>query len=378
MPGHCPLNSDNWLGTTDHGQLTTDNSLHAYHSTSRRHHQRLPGRLDSLDVAASISDRLAQQTIAAQVDGVTVDSMRPLEELSDADPDPADAAHHSRRGGPRRVAALVCPCDGAGRHAAVRRSRPRVRPDHRQRVSTTTSIWRLRSAKRISRASKPRCRRSSKRPSRSSGSACRGRGGHNSSSDLDQELKTEHIQTGLAEHETLSFYRQGEFVDLCRGPHIPDAGKIKAFKLLSVAGSYWKGDASNKHLQRLYGTAFFDKKQMNAYLEQVEEAKRRDHRVLGKQHGLFAISNDVGSGLCLWLPKGATVRALLEDFIKQELLKRGYEPVYSPHIGRVEMYETSGHFPYYRESQFPPLFGHPAGQLVDYWKTKLDEGDARR
>src|SRR5690606_26699136 len=187
--------------------------------------------------------------------------------------------------------------------------------------------------------------------------------------DLDQELKTEHIQTGLADHPTLSFYRQGEFVDLCRGPHIPDAGKIKAFKLLSVAGSYWKGDASGKHLQRLYGTAFFDKKQLKAYLDQVEEAKRRDHRVLGKQHGLFSLANDVGSGLCLWLPKGATVRAILEDFIKQELIKRGYEPVYSPHIGRVELYEISGHFPYYRESQFPPLFGHPAGQLVDHWKT---------
>jgi len=192
--------------------------------------------------------------------------------------------------------------------------------------------------------------------------------------DLDQELKTEHIQTGLADHPELSFYRQGEFVDLCRGPHIPHAGLIKAFKLISVAGSYWKGDASGKRLQRLYGTAFFDKKDLQSHLNQVEEARRRDHRVLGKQHGLFAITNDVGQGLCLWMPKGATIRAILEDFIKQELLKRGYQPVYSPHVGRVELYETSGHFPYYRDSQFAPIFGHPAGQLVDYWKQCLTAG----
>src|SRR5690606_32189606 len=96
----------------------------------------------------------------------------------------------------------------------------------------------------------------------------------------------------------------------------------------------------------------------------------------GKQHGLFALANDVGSGLCLWLPKGATVRAILEDFIKQELIKRGYEPVYSPHVGRVELYEISGHFPYYRESQFPPLFGHPAGATIDYLLQRLDASEA--
>ena len=173
--------------------------------------------------------------------------------------------------------------------------------------------------------------------------------------DLDQDLKVEHIETGLADQSSVSFYRQGEFVDLCRGPHIPDAGKIKAIKLMSIAGSHWKGDTSGRQLQRLYGTAFFDKKQLKAYLEQIEEAKRRDHRVLGKQHGLFAINPDVGQGLCLWLPKGARVRVALEDFLRGELLSRGYDPVYSPHIGRVEMYETSGHFPYYRDSQFAPL-----------------------
>ena len=193
--------------------------------------------------------------------------------------------------------------------------------------------------------------------------------------DLKQSLKVEHIETGLSDHEQLGFYRQGEFVDLCRGPHIPDAGKIKAFKLLSVAGAYWKGDAKGKQLQRLYGTAWFSKKDQQAYLEQIEEAKKRDHRVLGKKMGLFQINPDVGSGLCLWLPKGARVRVLLEDFLRTELLNRGYEPVYSPHIGRVELYETSGHFPYYRDSQFPPLFVEQAGGLVDAWIDRLESGE---
>ncbi len=192
--------------------------------------------------------------------------------------------------------------------------------------------------------------------------------------DLNQDLKVEHIDTGLADQSTVSFYRQGEFVDLCRGPHIPDAGKIKAIKLMSVAGSHWKGDTSGRQLQRLYGTAFFDKKDLAAYLEQIEEAKRRDHRVLGKQHGLFAINPEVGQGLCLWLPKGARVRVALEEFLRKELLSRGYDPVYSPHIGRVELYETSGHFPYYRDSQFNPLFGSEVGAMLDAWSQRLEAG----
>ena len=192
--------------------------------------------------------------------------------------------------------------------------------------------------------------------------------------DLDQDLKVEHIETGLADQSTVSFYRQGEFVDLCRGPHIPNAGKIKAIKLMSVAGSHWKGDVSGRSLQRLYGTAFFDKKELKAYLAQIEEAKRRDHRVLGRQHGLFAVNPEVGPGLPLWLPKGARVRVTLEDFLRKELLGRGYDPVFSPNIGRVALYETSGHFPYYRESQFPPLFGSEVGGLLDAWSTRLENG----
>jgi threonyl-tRNA synthetase len=192
--------------------------------------------------------------------------------------------------------------------------------------------------------------------------------------DLHQGYKVEHIDDDLKQYPSLSFYRQGEFIDLCRGPHIPHAGKIGAFKLLSIAGAYWKNDASRKQLQRLYGTAFFNQKELDAYLRQIEEAKKRDHRVLGKQLKLFTISPVAGSGLILWMPKGATVRGILETFIKEELLKRGYEPVYTPHIGRLDLYRTSGHFPYYRDAQYPPMYGHPAGSALDLAQHRLAVG----
>jgi threonyl-tRNA synthetase len=173
--------------------------------------------------------------------------------------------------------------------------------------------------------------------------------------DLDQTLKVEHLGEGLSAEEQVSFYRQGEFLDLCRGPHVPRAGVIGASKLLSVAGAYWKGDASREQLQRLYGTAFFTKKDLDEHLARLEEAKRRDHRVLGKRLELFAVDPTVGAGLVLWLPKGAVIRRELENFIYGELMRSGYLPVYTPNIGRVELYQTSGHYPYYADSQFPPI-----------------------
>ncbi|HJZ58821.1 MAG TPA: threonine--tRNA ligase, partial [Gemmataceae bacterium] len=191
--------------------------------------------------------------------------------------------------------------------------------------------------------------------------------------DLKQQYKVEHIDDDLKKYPTLSFYRQGEFIDLCRGPHIPNASKIGAFKVLNIAGAYWKNDASRKQLQRLYGTAFFNQKDLDVYLVQLEEAKKRDHRVLGKQLKLFTISQEAGQGLILWMPKGAIVRGILETFIKEELLKRGYQPVYTPHIGRLDLYRTSGHFPYYRDAQYPPLFMNPVSQTVDTWLTLLEK-----
>jgi threonyl-tRNA synthetase len=183
-------------------------------------------------------------------------------------------------------------------------------------------------------------------------------------SDLKQPLKVEHIETGLAEHPTLSFYRQGEFVDLCRGPHVPSPGCIGAVKLTSLAGAYWKGDANNAQLQRLYGTAWFSQQDLDRHLEALEEARKRDHRVLGKQLDLFTISPLVGSGLVLWMPKGATVRGVLEGFVREELTARGYEPVYTPHIGKVDLYKISGHYPYYADSQFKPIEMHEDEQYL--------------
>jgi threonyl-tRNA synthetase len=173
--------------------------------------------------------------------------------------------------------------------------------------------------------------------------------------DLGQTLKVEHIDGELYKFGVLSFYRQGEFVDLCRGPHIPHAGKVGAFKLLSIAGAYWKGQTDRKMLQRVYGTAFFDRKELDAHLAWLEEARKRDHRKIGKELGLFTISPLVGKGLILWMPKGAVVRGILETFMKTELIKRGYQPVYTPHIGKIDLYKTSGHYPKYRDGQFPPL-----------------------
>ena len=186
--------------------------------------------------------------------------------------------------------------------------------------------------------------------------------------ELGQEYKVEHIRDGLTEHQQLSFYRQGEFIDLCRGPHIPAVGAIGAYKLLSVAGAYWKGSSENRQLQRVYATAFFDKAGLEEHLTRIDEAKRRDHRTLGKQLGLFHIDDMVGQGLILWTPKGACVRQKLQEFIGAHLQRQGYDQVFTPHIGKLDLYKTSGHFPYYQESQYPALINR------DYMKKVADEG----
>ncbi len=187
-------------------------------------------------------------------------------------------------------------------------------------------------------------------------------------SAIGQDYKIEMIDDLLAGEDdvrTVSFYKQGEFIDMCRGPHLPTTGKLKVFKLLSLAGAYWRGDVKNKMLTRIYGVAFFDKKELAAHLERVAEARKRDHRILGKQLGLFAMSDEVGPGLPLWLPKGTTIRMELEGWLRGELLKRGYQAVMTPHIGRLDLYRTSGHYPYYEHGLFPTLdLGDEEGYLL--------------
>ena len=153
-------------------------------------------------------------------------------------------------------------------------------------------------------------------------------------------------------NETVSLYRQGEFVDLCRGPHLPSTGKIKAFKLTSLAGAYWRGDEKKAMLQRIYATAFPDKKQLKAYLDKLEEARKRDHRKLGRELDLFSFNDEAGAGLVIWHPKGAMLRTILEDFERKEHLRRGYDIVMGPQILRTDLWKTSGHYENYRENMY--------------------------
>jgi threonyl-tRNA synthetase len=165
-------------------------------------------------------------------------------------------------------------------------------------------------------------------------------------------MKCHFIEQFTKPDEKISIYKTGRFLDFCRGPHIPSTGKIKAFKLLNIAGAYWLGDEKNPQLQRIYGTSFFSKKDLDAYLNQIEEAKKRDHRVLGKQLDLFSIQELAGPGLIFWHPKGGIIRKEMEDWMRDQYLKRGYSLVYTPHVMRKQLWQTSGHEGYYSQNMF--------------------------
>ncbi|SDM88955.1 threonyl-tRNA synthetase [Fictibacillus solisalsi] len=171
---------------------------------------------------------------------------------------------------------------------------------------------------------------------------------------LDDHLKLELIRD-LPEDAVITIYEQGEFFDLCRGPHVPSTGKIKAFKLMSISGAYWRGDSNNQMLQRIYGAAFLTQKELDQHLVYLQEAKERDHRKLGKELDLFTISQKIGQGLPVWLPKGATIRRIIERYIVDTEVKLGYDHVYTPHLGSVELYKTSGHWDHYQEDMYPAI-----------------------
>src|SRR6516165_10802676 len=322
-------------------------------------------------IAESIGKRLAQAAIAAKIDGEIVDLNRDLpaegehafQILTEKDPDALDVLRHSCAHVMARavmrlfpnVQLAFGPTVENGFYYDIDAPTPIREEDFPKIEAEMTKI--VKEAEPFERF---------ERPTAEARALC---------ADLGQGYKVEHIDDDLKQYPTLSFYRQGEFIDLCRGPHIPHAGKIGAFKVLSIAGAYWKNNAARKQLQRLYGTAFFTQKDLDAYLHQLEEARKRDHRVLGKQLRLFTISPVAGSGLILWMPKGATVRGILETFIKEELLKRGYQPVYTPHIGRLELYRISGHFPYYRDAQYPPMYFNALGSALDLAQYRLAAGD---
>ncbi|HEX4131646.1 MAG TPA: threonine--tRNA ligase [Pirellulales bacterium] len=308
-------------------------------------------RIRPIDVAQEIGSRLAKATVAAVVDDKTVDTVTPLPEAGEVSlklltTKDAEALRIMRHSCAHIMARAVMRLFGGVQlafgptidggfyydfdleHKLSEEDFPAIEAEMRKLVKMDEAFERI------------------EMPRDEALAICR---------DMGQTLKVEHINTGLADEKNLSFYRQGEFIDLCRGRHIPSAGFIGEFKLLSVAGAYWKGDSSRQQLQRLYATAFFTKQELEAHLALLEEAKRRDHRVLGKQLELFAVSPTVGSGLILWLPHGAIIRSIMEQWVREELFKRGYDPVYTPNIGRVELYQISGHYPYYADSQFKPI-----------------------
>lgn len=172
------------------------------------------------------------------------------------------------------------------------------------------------------------------------------------------------VLADIPEGAPITIYKQGDWFDLCRGPHLPSTGKIKAFKLLSVAGAFWKGDAKNAQLSRLYGTSYPSQKELEEHLKRLEEARARDHRKLGRELGLFVLSAEVGLGLPLWTPKGTTLRFALESFIRNELLKRGYQMVVTPHIASTQLFQTSGHMEAYKDSMFPTMTTEDGDQFV--------------
>ena len=181
-------------------------------------------------------------------------------------------------------------------------------------------------------------------------------------SDKGDEYKIELIEKRGSD-EALTLYTQGNFVDLCRGPHLKDTSKIKAVKLMNVAGAFWQGDESRQQMTRIYGVSFQKQKELTQYLEMLEEAKKRDHRKLGKELGLFMFSEKVGAGLPIWLPKGTALRTRLEDFLKKEQLKRGYQPVITPNIAKKDLYVTSGHWEKYGEDSFQPIQTPKEGEV---------------
>ncbi len=171
----------------------------------------------------------------------------------------------------------------------------------------------------------------------------------------DDFMKVHFIEKFTAPGEEISLYRNGDFVDFCRGPHVPSTGRVKAFKVLNLAGAYWLGDEKNPQLQRIYGTAFFSKKELDEHFARLEEAHRRDHRVLGKQLDLFSIQDLAGAGLIFWHPKGGIIRMLMEEWMRTECIRRGYEIVYTPHVARVNLWQTSGHEGFYSQNMFTPM-----------------------
>jgi threonyl-tRNA synthetase len=305
--------------------------------------QQAPAGTPPIEVAKSISPRLADAAIVARVNGELWDLKRPMEQdaalqiLTNKDPEALEVYRHSAA---HLLAAAVLelfpesklgigPPIENGFYYDFDRPTP-FTPEDLEKIET--KMWELQAKdlpyERVYTEKQEGLRKYA-----------------------DAWMKCELIQERAGER--FSEYTLGpRFIDFCRGPHVPSSGKIKAFKLLSIAGAYWKGDEKNKQLQRIYGTAFFSKKELEEYLHKIEEAKKRDHRKLGKDLDLFSIQELAGPGLIFFHPKGGIVRKQLEDWMRDQYLKRGYSLVYTPHVARADLWKTSGHYNFYAENMF--------------------------
>ncbi len=329
----------------------------------------LPAGATVGDVAAQIGPGLAKAAIAGKIDDEVVDLARPLPdsctvELLKADAGNDESLYVMRHSCAHVMAEAICslfpetklvygPPVENGFYYDIDLARP-ITPDDFEAIEKKMA--------EIVKEDRPFTRYAMNRDE-----------GMAKLHDENNRYKVDNAERAEGE---LSFYITGNergrhFEDLCRGPHVPSTSRVGAFKIMQVSGAYYRGDQNEKQLQRVYGTAWPDKKSLRKYLNQLEEAKKRDHRRIGQELNLFTIDPLVGGGLILWKPKGAMVRTLLEDFLKDELIRGGYHPVYSPHIGKLSLYRTSGHFPYYKESQFPPLFESRRAKLLnDLWEAE--------
>jgi threonyl-tRNA synthetase len=306
----------------------------------------VPKGTTALDIAKSIGQRLADATLVAKTNGDLIDVTRPLEKdtdlrlLTDRDPEALEVYRHSSA---HLLAAAVLelfpetklghgPPTDTGFFYDFYRPTP-FTPEDLQKIE--------KKMQELVQQDIPYAREFL--PRNAGLAKFKGEGDF---------MKTHFIEQFTKPDEKISIYKTGKFLDFCRGPHIPSTGKIKAFKLLNIAGAYWLGDEKNPQLQRIYGTSFFSRKDLDDFLNKQEEAKKRDHRVLGQQLDLFSIQELAGPGLIFWHPKGGIIRKEMEDWMRAEYLKRGYSLVYTPHVARRQLWQTSGHEGYYAQNMF--------------------------
>jgi len=309
----------------------------------------LPKGATALEVANAISPRLASAALAAKVNGTVVDLNRPIEQdaevriLTEKDPESLEVFRHSSA---HLLATAVLelfpetklghgPPTESGFFYDFYRPTPFTPEDLAKLEAKMQEI--VNRDEKFVREFQPRQESIAR---------------YKSEGDW---MKVHFIEKFTEGEDKVSFYRNGNFVDFCRGPHIPSTGRIKAFKLLNIAGAYWLGDEKNPQLQRISGTSFYSKKELDEWIHKQEEAKKRDHRVLGQQLDLFSIQELAGPGLIFWHPKGGLIRKIMEDWMREEYLKRGYSLVYTPHVMRVDLWKTSGHEGYYAQNMFTPM-----------------------